>query len=80
MRQCAVEGAQFCFHLDGSGLLGEAVRRQRPVLVNDYQAENPLKKGCPQGHVVLKNFLAIPVLQQGQVVAVAAVANKGRGI
>jgi signal transduction histidine kinase/ActR/RegA family two-component response regulator len=76
MKQCAIEGAQNCFQLDSIGLLGEAVRQRRPVLINDYPAENPLKKGCPQGHVLLNNFLAIPVLQQGQIVAVVGVANK----
>jgi len=76
MHQCAMEGKRNCFQLDRIGLLGEAVRQRQPVLVNDYQAENPLKNGCPQGHVVLHNFLAIPILQQGAVVAVVGVANK----
>lgn len=76
MRQCAMEGTQNCFQLDRIGLLGEAVRLRQPVLVNDYRAENPLKNGCPQGHVVLQNFLAIPIFQQGDVVAVVGVANK----
>ena len=76
MRQCGMEGKQDCFQLDRIGLLGEAVRQRKPVLVNDYQAENTLKNGYPQGHVVLHNFLAIPILQQGAVVAVVGVANK----
>jgi len=76
MRQCAMEGKQNCFQLDRLGLLGEAVRQRQPVLVNDYQAENPFKNGCPQGHVMLHNFLAIPIFQQGDVVAVVGLANK----
>ncbi|MGV1098544.1 PAS domain S-box protein [Thiovibrio sp. JS02] len=76
MRKCAVAGPPTRFQLDKSGLWGEAVRQGRPVIINDFQAENPLKRGCPPGHVELRNFLTIPVFREKRVVAVVGVANK----
>jgi signal transduction histidine kinase len=46
------------------------------VVINDYRAPNPAKKGFPEGHMELRNFLAVPVFDDGRVVAVAEVGNK----
>ena len=43
---------------------------------NDYKAENSLKRGLPNGHVKIKNYLSIPVFENNKVVAVIAVGNK----
>jgi len=76
MPECAIVGTPTCYQLDKTGLWGEAVRQRKPILVNDFQAENPLKKGYPQGHAELYNYLTIPVFQKTRIVAVVAVANK----
>jgi PAS domain S-box-containing protein len=76
MRQCAVAEPQAVYHLEKTGLWGEAVRQGRPLVVNDFAAPNPLKKGVPQGHVPLERYLTIPVFNEEQIVAVVAVANK----
>jgi len=52
------------------------VRQRQPIIVNDFQAANPLKKGYPAGHVNLSRFLTVPILRQNQIVAVVGVANK----
>ena len=54
----------------------ETVRQRRAIVVNDYPAPNPLKKGYPEGHAPLSRFLAVPVFSDGRIVAVTAVANK----
>jgi len=62
--------------LERTGLWGEVVRQRRTILVNDFIAPNPLKRGLPPGHARLIRFLSVPVLSRGRIVAVAAVANK----
>ena len=76
MSECAITEPQTTYHLDNTGLWGEAVRQRRAILVNDLQASHPLKKGYPEGHAHLSRFLTIPVMSENRVVAVVGVANK----
>lgn len=76
MDECSVQNPQTTYMLEETGLWGEAVRQRIPVLVNDYAGENPYKKGYPEGHSVLNNFLAIPIFSGDKVVATIGVANK----
>lgn len=76
MQQCAVQEQPMDFPLEKAGLWGEAVRTRRPLVINDYHAEHPMKRGVPEGHVGLRRLLVIPVINGGKVAAVAAVANK----
>lgn len=76
MKDCRIVNPETCYKLDNTGLWGEAVRQQKPLMVNDFESENPLKKGYPQGHVRLKKYLTIPVFSGNQIVAVIGVANK----
>ena len=75
--QCAVHNPPTFYQLDRTGLWGEAVRQRRPILINDFQADHPLKRGYPEGHVHLERFLTVPVIHEGRVKAVVGVANKG---
>ncbi|HNX53579.1 MAG TPA: GAF domain-containing protein, partial [Pontiellaceae bacterium] len=76
MPSCAVANPQTCYELDKTGIWGEAVRQRRPIIVNDFQATNSLKKGYPQGHVHLSNFMTVPVFRGEQIVGVVGLANK----
>jgi PAS domain S-box-containing protein len=76
MEQCAVHQEPLVFPLEKAGLWGEVVRQRQPLIINDYRADHPLKKGVPEGHVILQRLLVIPVMDAGKVVAVAAVGNK----
>ena len=76
MPECAVANPQTCYELDQTGIWGEAVRQRRPIVVNDFQALHPLKKGYPAGHVHLLRFLTVPVLRGDQIVGVVGLANK----
>jgi diguanylate cyclase (GGDEF)-like protein/PAS domain S-box-containing protein len=76
MQECRVEKLQTTYALENTGIWGEAVRQRSPIVVNDFDAFNPLKKGYPSGHVILKKFLTIPVFKDGHIVGVVGLANK----
>ena len=73
---CRVHEKPLTFDIVDSGIWGEAVCRRSPVVINDYAAPHPAKRGVPEGHVKLRRFMEVPVMEGDRVVAVAAVANK----
>ena len=78
MKECRVMNPQTIYKLDDTGCWGEAVRQRKPIIINDYDAENTYTKGTPKGHVKLQKFLTVPVFSDGKIVAVAGVANKNK--
>lgn len=76
MKECTVLNPETCYELARTGIWGEAVRQRKEIMVNDFQATNPLKKGYPEGHVSLWNYLTIPVFDRNRIIAVVGVANK----
>ncbi len=65
-----------CFQLGKAGLWAEAVRQRRPILINDFQAANPWKRGFPEGHVQLQRFMTVPIFRDEGIVGVIGLANK----
>lgn len=76
MQECSIAECQPTSELDNTGLWGEAVRQRKPIIVNDYLAASPLKKGCPEGHAPLNSFMTVPIFLKDAIVAVVGVANK----
>ncbi|MBI9066907.1 MAG: PAS domain S-box protein [Salinivirgaceae bacterium] len=76
MKECKVVNPQTVYDLDKTGCWGEAVRQRKTIIINNFEADNPHKKGTPKGHVKLRKFLTIPVFVEEQIVAVIGVANK----
>jgi GAF domain-containing protein len=76
MRECTITEPQSIYHLEKTGMWGEAVRQGKPIILNDFQAPHPLKKGYPEGHAKLYKYMTIPVFAKDKIVAVVAVANK----
>jgi len=76
LADCRIANQRTVYPLDEAGFWGEAVRQKKPVVLNDFQNPHPLKKGYPEGHVVLTRFLSIPVIMDERVVAVVGLANK----
>jgi PAS domain S-box-containing protein len=76
MAECSTTVKPILYPVEATGLWGEAVRQRRPVITNDYAADNPLKKGCPPGHVVVKRHMNTPVFVGSRIVLVAGVGNK----
>jgi PAS domain S-box-containing protein len=76
MKGCEVADTPLHFDLATSGIWAEAVRQRRTIIINDYGAELPGKKGLPPGHVPLARLISVPVTDGDKVVAVASVGNK----
>jgi signal transduction histidine kinase len=77
MERCAVHDRPMVFPMDKVGLWGDAARQRKPVIINDYAAPHPRKKGLPDGHVDIVRHMAVPLLDdRGELVALAGVANK----
>ncbi len=76
MEECTITEPQTCYELDKTGVWGEAVRQGRPIMLNDFQASHPLKKGYPAGHAKLLKYLTVPVFSGSRITAVVGVANK----
>lgn len=75
MEACTI-GKPSNFPLKEAGIWAEPIRQRKAMIVNDYRAPNPFKKGYPQGHLDLSRFMGIPVIDKDRVVVVAGVANK----
>jgi PAS domain S-box-containing protein len=76
MQECRIDDKPLEYPVETTGLWGEAVRQRRPIITNDYQAPNPLKRGTPQGHVAILRHLNVPIFDGGRIVIVAGVGNK----
>jgi PAS domain S-box-containing protein len=76
MDQCQVIDKPIVYEVEKTGLWGEAVRQRKHVITNDYTAQNPAKKGYPEGHVHVKRHMNVPVFDGSRVVVVAGVGNK----
>ncbi|MFZ5652478.1 MAG: GAF domain-containing protein [Bacillota bacterium] len=73
---CDINDKLQVYDISSSGFWAEAVRKRQPLILNDYTAPHPAKKGIPNGHVPLSRVMAIPVFDGDRIVMVAAVANK----
>ncbi|MGV8120996.1 MAG: PAS domain S-box protein [Candidatus Xenobiia bacterium LiM19] len=76
MAECDIADRPLHFPVAQAGLWGDSVRLRKPVMVNEYGAPHPGKKGYPDGHVPVSRFLTVPVFDGDRIVAVATVANK----
>ncbi len=76
MAQCLIENKPLVYPIETTGLWGEAVRQRRPVVTNDYAADNPLKHGFPEGHVRITRHMNVPIFDGKRIVVVAGVGNK----
>jgi len=76
MPECQVVEKRTVYQLDQTGLWGEVIRQRKYMIVNDFTKSNDLKKGYPEGHVKLNNWMAIPVFEDKSIVATVGLANK----
>lgn len=76
MDACDITKKSTVYQLDKTGIWGEVVRQRKPIIVNDFGQDNPLKKGYPRGHVALEKFMSVPVIIDEKIVAVVGLANK----
>jgi PAS domain S-box-containing protein len=45
MKECSILDVKNCYELSQAGIWGDAVRQRKPVILNNFQAANPQKKG-----------------------------------
>jgi len=76
MEECKVAKFSQKFQVAHLGLLGESIRKRRPIITNDYEAARGKINGLPKGHVQLKRHMSLPVIVDGKVVLVVGVGNK----
>ena len=76
MAECTIANPQTDYKLEKTGIWGEVVRQRKPLIVNDFAAYHPLKKGYPEGHAPLFRFFSVPVFSEGHIVAVVGFANR----
>ena len=76
LEDCQMSQKPIEYPVARAGIWAEAIRQRRVLVVNDYQADNPDKKGIPGGHIQLTRILAVPVFSHGRIVAVVVAANK----
>ena len=75
LEDCRVFGEPMEYQLAQTGLWGDVIRTRAPVVVNAYALPHPSKKGIPKGHVPIRNFLSVPIMQDRHIVALLGVAN-----
>ncbi|MGE5403852.1 MAG: GAF domain-containing protein, partial [Candidatus Saccharibacteria bacterium] len=78
LKLCEMNDKPRVFSIQTSGLFGQAVRQRKPIIINDYHALSPLKKGLPESHLPLHRYMSIPVFDGTHIVAVAGVGNKDK--
>lgn len=75
MEQCRVDSPPESYKVAEVGLWGEAVRRRRPIITNDYPA-NPRRRKLPEGHVAVQRHMNLPLFDGGRIVLLAGVGNR----
>jgi PAS domain S-box-containing protein len=63
------------YPLSEAGLWADCLRTGKPTVINDYLSA-PRKKTLPEGHAPLLRFMAVPLLDGAEPMAVFCVANK----
>ena len=76
IKGCNIKHKQTTYKVDKMGLWGEAMRQRKPIITNDYNTSDPLKKGQPDGHIKIFRHMNVPVLDHGKIVIIAGVGNK----
>ena len=75
MNDCQVKNFPLEIHLSGSGLISEAIRKKKILMINDYDGLSDSAK-IPEGHVRIHNVLLVPIAFQHRIITLVAVANK----
>jgi signal transduction histidine kinase len=78
MAECDVSDKTLDFPIDKAGIWAESIRQNRPIIINDYNAQDPISKGLPEGHVPLKRIMSVPIVRGNRVTVAATVGNKER--
>ncbi|ACN17656.1 Signal transduction histidine kinase [Desulforapulum autotrophicum HRM2] len=64
------------FEENTKGFWGDAVKKEKPVISNNYHLSNPKFKGVPEAHKKIVRYMNVPISNQGRIVVVAGMGNK----
>lgn len=79
-KSCRIEGDdnRIVFSIGDNGhypnMWGQALNTGQPLLINDYESHH-MRKGLPEGHVPMRDFLTVPVKYGEEVIGQIAVTN-----
>lgn len=77
MAMCSMANKPIVYPVENTGLWGDCVRERKPVVTNDYKnCTRPTKKGTPEGHVVVKRHMNVPVMVGESIKGVLGVGNR----
>ena len=74
LKDCTADG-QGHYPMERAGNWVDCVRLGRPVIYNDFP-NSPNQKGLPRGHVPVRRFLSVPIMEGAKVRAILGVGNK----
>ncbi len=72
---CKAEGRGLHYSISEAGVWVDCVHTRKAVIHNDYESLQN-KKGMPEGHAEVVRELVVPVIREGDVVAILGVGNK----
>lgn len=58
-----------------SGLWAECIRTKKPMIINDMSLRED-GHGYPEGHIPIRRFLEVPIIDGDRITAIMAVANR----
>ena len=76
LEACRVADKILHFPVDDAGLWADAIKRKKIIIINDFGSKQAGNAKPPDGHVPLNRLMVVPFARGGQVVSIAAVANK----
>jgi CheY-like chemotaxis protein len=74
-QDCGTIDLASCFRSLAGGWAADAVRLQRPIILNDY-ANNAPVPGLPQARMDVERVLCVPIIANGRVQATLSVSNR----
>lgn len=77
LKECKIKGREFIFN-NFDTVYGKAIKDKRVFISNDLQKDMCSRK-MPEGHVNIKNFIAVPAVIKNSSVGILALGNKDGG-
>jgi diguanylate cyclase (GGDEF)-like protein len=72
---CFAKGEGFHYPIEQAGVWVDCIHQKKPLIVNNYN-DLTSKKGLPEGHAPLSNFISVPLFKQDKIVAIIGVGHK----